>query len=838
MSSIYELYESTIKPAVFEQLDTVFPEFGWQRLGRGWVATNSIHTKGAVGTRADRVVCNPTGGQIPGGFMVHGTDTPVLWTEYLNNGLKPTGREFVDIVTDLGRRVGVSVEMSESYRKEVEERRVRREAELERAKSAHERRSGVEKYWASRTLPGDSIPEDIGAIEGHLYALIRDHRGEVAGSFVRRLDGGEPKYKYSEGLNWDDLIATNLSVAVKSKEMTAVEGVLDPFVLSPHGVEVQAVGGSLDKLTVERWKRIIKLGIKTVWLMGDNDEPGQKGVRKALDAFRSMDQDDLVDIRVVDTVDYEACKDPGEMLQALGASSIHTARAKAQHHYWWLAQDMVARHRAGGWTSASLAQCVSESIDFLRTVPAKQWPFACINYTGYLEANVPDYARVRLEIEQRVEREREEQSRIRNAESIVKQATGLLGNLGDATAHEFKVLANRLTEFATEPVNRPTSEQLLDIHEARVEKYRGLEERIIGLAQRTLPLVDELTCGLRGVTLVVAPPNVGKTALTWQWGLDIVKDNPKAGFVCFSMEMSAEAMLTRAICNMAGVGWRDYMFGTLTPQQEIRVKAARARWRAISSRVLILDRECVVECDAGSVRRIVDSWADEAQVERVYQLIDYIQAWPIPDAVQHAAARGQGGTVESWLMELCLALVRNGGDDPVVAISTQRKAPGDSGQSGGWANGLDAAMGAAIVTYAPDVVGFLQPIRDDELRHLLNDKYNQMIEPLGPKDLEKEMAKWRERMRQDGRAMLKLVIAKGRDGTERGAVPMTFYFRENKFKQEWEWDVFTGHKDERAVSDELPPGFEGGREVSGRPDNVATVYSMGSGEVLDDGEPV
>lgn len=836
--SIYEFYESTIKPAVFEQLDSVFPEFGWQRLGKGWVATHGAHTKGAVGARANRVICNPTGGQVPGGFMVHGTDTGVLWTEYLNNGLKPTGREFVDIVKELAARVGITVEESEEFKRAAEERKARRDAELARAQAAHANRTEVEKYWMERTLPGDVIPADIGSEGGHLYGVIRDYRGEVVGSFVRRLDGSEPKYKYSDGLIWDDLVATNLGVAVKTKEMTAVEGILDPFVLTPHGVEVQSVGGSLDKLTVERWKRIIRLGIKTVWLMGDNDDAGQKGVRKALDAFRSIDQDDLVDIRVVDTVNYKACKDPGEMLQKLGASSIHTARAQAQHHWWWLAQDLVARHRGSGWTSTSLAQCVSESIEILRAVTPKQWPFALLNFEGYLEANVPDYARVRLEIEQRVEREREEQSRIRNAESLIKQATGLLGNLGDATAYEFTSLANRLTDFVAAPAHRLTSDELLDQHEARVAKYRGLEERIIGLAQRTLPLLDELTCGLRGVTLVVAPPNVGKTALTWQWGLDIVKDNPKAGFVCFSMEMSAEAMLARAICNMAGVGWRDYMFGTLTPTQEIRVAAARARWRAIGSRVLILDRQCVVEHDAGAVRRLVDEWAEAAQVERVYQLIDYIQAWPVPDAIQHAAARGTGSTVEGWLMELCLALVRNGGDDPVVAISTQRKAPADGGQNGGWSNGLDAAMGAAIVTYAPDVVGFLQPIRDAELRHFLNDKHNQMIDPLGPKDLEKEMAKWRERAQQDGRSFLKLVISKGRDGTERGAVPMTFYFRENKFRQEWEWDVFAGHKDERAISDDLPPGFEGSREVSERPGDVATVYSMGNGEVLDDGEPV
>lgn len=833
--NLYDLYESTIKPAIFERLDSVFPEFGWKRFGRGWVATNSEYTKRMHGVRADRVVCNLTHGQVPPGYLLHGTDTHHLWTELQNGGCRPTGQEFCEIVSALAAKVGIDAEFSEAFSEQARIRKERRDKAAARAVAAHDGvSSSVAAYWSKRSL-GLPLPDDMGSESGHLFALVRDYRGDIAGTFIRRLDGSEPKYQYSEGLDWDELCATNLGAAVKSKEMTVVEGILEPFLLSPHGIEVQAVGGSLDKLTVERWRRIIKLGIKTVYLMGDNDVAGQKGLHAALAAFRSMDQGDLVDVRVVSTADYQACKDAGEMLVELGATSIHTARAKAEHHFHWLAQDLVGRHRGSSWTSASLARCIHESMEILAQVPGTQWPYAVSLFQGYLEREVPDYGRCRLQIEQRILQEKEHERRAQDFNRTLESAKQLLTNPGDVTDFELSTLAGRISELAAEPIDAPDSIQLLARHEQRVERYRGLQEKIIGLAQRTLPLVDELTCGLRGLIVLVAPPNVGKTALVWQWGLDIIQDNPQSGFVCFSMEMSAEAMVTRAVCNIAGVGWRDYMFGTLTPAQERRIATARSRWRTNAHRILILDRHAVLDKAAAELSTLVSDWAESAEVGRVYQAIDYIQAWPIPESVQRDATRGGGAaTVESWLMELCLGLVRNDGDDPVVAISTQRKAGTDA--AGNWANGLDTAMGAAIVTYAPDVVAFANPARDDELRDFLNKECGQMIEPLKGDAGKKEMAKWREELQKDGRSFLNLVIAKGRDGTERGAVPLTFYYRENRFQQGWEWDVFKGHKD--GADTNLPPGLEDCGEVFGRPRAVETVYTVGSGEVLDDGEPV
>ena len=68
-AGIRDFYEETVLPALAAHLDTVFPEFGWRRDSRGWVATNQEMTHQALGVRADRVVAH---GDAPAGFLVHG----------------------------------------------------------------------------------------------------------------------------------------------------------------------------------------------------------------------------------------------------------------------------------------------------------------------------------------------------------------------------------------------------------------------------------------------------------------------------------------------------------------------------------------------------------------------------------------------------------------------------------------------------------------------------------------------------------------------------------------------------------------------------------------------
>ena len=102
-SRIVDYYTDVVLPALAERLDVAFPEFGWRRDARGWIATNEEMTHAVLGVRAERVVAH---GPAPRGFLVHGAD-PVLWTAYLNGGQVPRGPDFARTVRQLAERAAV-----------------------------------------------------------------------------------------------------------------------------------------------------------------------------------------------------------------------------------------------------------------------------------------------------------------------------------------------------------------------------------------------------------------------------------------------------------------------------------------------------------------------------------------------------------------------------------------------------------------------------------------------------------------------------------------------------------------------------------------------------------
>lgn len=800
--NLYELYDEKIKPAVFGQLDSVFPEFGFKSTRSGWAASNNEHTKRVFGCRADRVVCNSDrrSGGAPAGFFVHGTDTHLLFTSYLNGGLKPTDHEFKEIVIDLAKRVGVQAEISAAAQEQDRIRRERVERERERTAEAHSRIDAeVLDYWHSRSL-GVAPPADIGSEGGKLYGAVRDARGQIVGSFVRALDGSLPKYKYSDDLRWEDIVATNMQPARESKEARFVEGILEPFVLSPHGIEVQSVGGALNKLTTDKWERLIKQGIKTAWLGYDNDVEGIKGLKAALENYRSMDQDDLVDLRVPDVADFQGCKDTGEMLVTFGGvSEIHTLFANSIHHYEWLAKQLVREHRGNGWTSINLAKCIAAALQVMRATTPKQWPFMKLNFEGYLLKNIEGYEQCKLEVEKQILKEREAKEHEANIRAVLERVRGVLDGTVERSEVDLGGLAEDVDALSHTRSQSTHTRDVIREHLQRVEQFRGRADRIIGLAQHGIPALDSATCGLRGVTLFVAPPNIGKTALGWQIGLDILKTNPTAGFFCVGLEMSSDSMVARAICNFAGIAYRDYLFGPHSYRQTESIERAIARLSELAPRLLMLGPDDIAGKSLKEVRKMVIEWKESQGLTAVYGLFDYLQK------LKPSKKQRKGMTdaeIEEWRLEEIKHL-RISEDEPVIVICQKRKAGTDRGA--GWQNELDSAKGTASNSYDAEMMFIGNLAEDDELRDWLNVKAGQELpRPNKAEDSRRQMGDWHRKLVESGRRFVNLAIAKGRDGVEQTVIPLTYYFRENKFREGWEWDELWKNAEQRAHLSAVP----------------------------------
>jgi hypothetical protein len=279
--------------------------------------------------------------------------------------------------------------------------------------------------------------------------------------------------------------------------------------------------------------------------------------------------------------------------------------------------------------------------------------------------------------------------------------------------------------------------------------------------------------------LLAAAPNVGKTALAIQLGLDTVVHNNDAAFLFVSLEMSRWDMLTRLRSRLADLDWHTLVFGsgdctlgqpTFTNKEFERLEAAHKTLSDIGSRIRILDDK---NFPAPTLEKVLDQVEDlkaSSGASRIFVLVDYLQVWPVPDAL--AKTLRTDLDADKWrigqMKELRDAV---GSENAILVISEARKPQKDEE----WAGEMAAVMGAARGTYTPDMVVLLNPLSDEELG---------MLENKAGKGEAIEVGKTcREANAAAGFARQRLSIVKGRDGVQRGRVDLLFHFRQSRFEE-------------------------------------------------------
>jgi DNA primase len=306
---VIDFHNEIVLPAVMQRLDQAFPEFGWRRDSRGWVATNQEHTHARLGVRADRVVAHEQHG-----FLVHGGE-PMLWTAYVNGGTVPRGADFVRAVREMAERAGV--DPSPLDRPEPGDRRaelLERFFELARSELTSERGARARAYLDSRDFPLDAIEgSGLGLVPsaettgqtllrsgyreqeikvagvladkrwpGRLCGAWRNERGTIGTLWARALDNaaGEARYLYLRGASRTNLPPYGLRRNIQ--ELVLVEGFLDYHQLAARGVDnVGALGGT--STSPGLFERLSRFGVETVVLCLDNDDAGRAATCRAVE---------------------------------------------------------------------------------------------------------------------------------------------------------------------------------------------------------------------------------------------------------------------------------------------------------------------------------------------------------------------------------------------------------------------------------------------------------------------------------------------------------------------------------------------------------------------------
>jgi DNA primase len=415
-TGIAAFYEGDVLPALTQNLDRAFPEFGWQRDARGWRATNQAFTHATLGVRADRVVCH---GDAPRGFLIHGQG-PVLWTTYINDGHPARGREFVDAVRNLADRAGIENERLDRPPTNAE----RKGAVLHAAfafcqrELASDRGHAARDYLHHRGIPQDRLANSgLGLMpnptrlrlellsNGHADAEItnsglfadtrwpgrivgawRDERSRIVTLWARTTSTDDAdRYLYLRGAPRAGTIPYGLSdtLAKRARDtrdsLLLVEGVMDVHILRAHEIgPVAALGGTT--VGTHLFEQLADLGIEHITFSLDNDTAGHDATARSIEACVRAARSP--NTWVIDPDLLGTAKDPGELVRIHGSAAWKRTSAAPICGVTWRALELtgptttteneLAKRaelaRAGAWLSQLPARLAVEQTTALDLV--------------------------------------------------------------------------------------------------------------------------------------------------------------------------------------------------------------------------------------------------------------------------------------------------------------------------------------------------------------------------------------------------------------------------------------------------------------------------------------
>lgn len=401
-SGIIDFYTDVVLPALAERLDAAFPEFGWRRDARGWVATNEETTHRVLGVRAGRVVAH---GPAPRGFLVHGGE-PTLWTAYVNGGQTPRGRDFVRAVQELAERAGVEAGLLE--REQPRDRRADLLADffaLTERELASERGEAARAYLSTRGLPPEPGSVGLGLVPaphrtrtalfergyqseeitaagvladgrwpGRICGAWRDASGRTRTLWARAVES-EPaatRYLYLRGATKSGLPPYGFSDLLGGgvdhrRDIVLVEGLLDVHHLRSRGFPaIAAVGGvGIDSRSFER---LSTLGVERVTLCFDRDVPGRHALARAVEqAVRARRGPDVL---VLDPEHLAPEKDPDALVRARGIDHFTSLLEKRECGVVWRAAELLGGIGPDAEASTRRAG-LSRAGSWLGTVPPR-----------------------------------------------------------------------------------------------------------------------------------------------------------------------------------------------------------------------------------------------------------------------------------------------------------------------------------------------------------------------------------------------------------------------------------------------------------------------------------
>ncbi len=644
---------------------------------------------------------------------------------------------------------------------------------------------------------GSAIIYD-GRWENRLIGVWRSRTGRIINFWTRDLTNKTKEHEKYLMLKGGSKKSPFGLDKTQGKDLILVEGFLDVLSLNAFGImDVVALGGA--SLSMDQIQTLEQTAIKSLTLNLDYDADKTckhnlprpdclsiscNSTLAALEMLKNANFQVFViapkEMQVISkTANKDEKIDPDSFIRSQGVEKYKKLLANKIHAYRYKAQTLIEKHHSGTWTDSNKISLLDEAIEFAASVIKKEVELDLFFWPEIFAVTKTDPSIVADRLKVAKENKILEKERLAFQQLIIK-ADKTLKDYGPRATKSF--LKEQLTELEVENLNSilPISQEI-EAHTQLLSEWQGKE--FIGLPQKSLPTLDKATLGLRGLMLLAAAPNVGKTALAVQFGVDIVENNTDSCFVFLSLEMNRWDILSRIKCRLAKLDWKTLVFGSQPDRGRAREAFySSAEWKrlqeaekklvSLGKRIYILDEQNFPNPTIENVINQLNTIKSLTQTKKAFLLIDYLQVWPIPKTETSIRSELEA---DKWRIGAMKTLRDANRNDAILVISEARK-PSNNDKVG-WGGDLADIMGSARGSYTPDIVFILKPFNNEELSSIYS---------LGLKPSEDQLTLLKEKLRQQGLAHNKLIIAKGRDGVLRETINLSFWFRESSFTENFD----------------------------------------------------
>ncbi len=400
-----------------------------------------------------------------------------------------------------------------------------------------------------------------------LAVPFRDRHGVIRG-FLKRAhvkEGFEVKGK--TGIRYDSTAGLRKTDPFgmhrirRQDELVLVEGYPDATYLPALGVNnVVALGqAAFSEAYIAGMESV---GVRRLILALDNDGgTGIANTERICTLFAPSD----IKVFVLDPMLLGNHKDPDEYVKANGIDAFRQLLEKAQTGCAWMASRVLAKHDIT--TDVGRERAIAEVLEFADTVASARDAEMILrllaerlNLTD--EVLAEDFKRLQ---ERQASERLKEGLRVagRKAEHAVMEGDpdrAVQGLQDDVSA--LRVAYNR--------VNEP---EVLSLGDFLAQKRARDSERIpgerIGYDLTDFAEIAKEIQGLQsGLYVIAADPNIGKTAFMVSLALDVLKSNPKACCLFYSMDDSRDVIINRMLANLTDMRINEVRFRPEDPAKQ------------------------------------------------------------------------------------------------------------------------------------------------------------------------------------------------------------------------------------------------------------------------------